>query len=151
MKLREQNIHLKAIVSGTLFDIVGTIVFGSIFTFVAAIPYSSAGFDPVDIEQHLRGSFLFQFLNIVNGLFFTGMGSYLAARLAKVSMMKHALLTGITSLIIALFVIAFVPGTFVEWYDMATLLLMLPAAALGGHIRRSYVRKELSCSQNTRS
>lgn len=149
MKIGNQDIQLKAIFSGTLFDIVGTLIFGSIFTFIAAIPYSNADLSPAEIELQLRGSLFFQTLNIVNGFFFTSMGGYIAARIAKRALMKHAVLTGAASIAIAVIFVALIPEASLRWYDMITLLLMLPAAALGGRIRQTHIRKEPPCTQDT--
>jgi len=151
MKILNHNIHFRAVLSGTLFDIIGTILFGSIFTFIAAIPYSNAGLDPAEIELQLGGSLFFQALNIVNGFFFTTMGGYIAARIAKRAFIKHALLAGIASISIGVIFVVLIPDAALRWYDMVTLLLMLPAAALGGHIRQAYIRKEHACTQDTLS
>lgn len=151
MPVMKQSINIRAIIAGTLFDIIGTIIFEVIFSFIAAVPYVNAGIAPAEIELQLGNSFLFQALNICNGLFFTAMGGYIAARIAGAAILKHAILTGTSSLTIAVLFIAFIPGATPGWYGIATLLLMLPAAALGGYIRQSFVRKESAYTQDTQS
>jgi len=146
---KEKKIHLGAIIAGVIFDIIGTIIFEAVFAFIAAIPYANTGLGPAEIELQLRSSALFQLFNICNGLFFTAMGGYIAARIAGFAQIKHAVLTGTSSILIALIFLIFIPGATLGWYELATLFLMLPAAALGGHIRRSFLRKGQTRTQET--
>jgi len=74
------------------------------------------------------------------------MGGYLVARIARRSEIKHgAILAGIMTLVT---IISMIIAIAIEplWYKISYLVVMAPAAVLGGYVRNR--RKQLSKRQN---
>lgn len=137
----KDRIHIKAIIIGIVFDVVGTFIFALIFAIIAAFPLVSRGIAPEKIEEHLAGSPVFLILNLFNGLFFTSLGGYITALIASERELRHALAMGIASAIIGVVFIIIIPGSTLSWYDLLSLLFIIPCALLGGHMRIRHLKR----------
>jgi putative membrane protein (TIGR04086 family) len=71
----------------------------------------------------------------VLGIVLVGVGGYVAGRMAKTQNMVHGAAVGIGALLIGLVLELFVPGEPVPlWYTTVSLLSVVPAGAIGGHL-----------------
>lgn len=68
---------------------------------------------------------------------FAVVGCYLTARLAPHSPMKHALILGLLGLVFNIVGTTLMWNTAPVWYHVAALLLVMPAAWLGGRLREA--------------
>lgn len=121
------RLNFLAIGIGLAVDIVGTAI-ASVFLFAAA------GIDPGDATavERLRESMPWLLAGLPVGLFFTVLGGYVAAFLARGAELNHAFLVGIASAITgALSSIAAPPPL---WFLLVALALTVPAAMAGGYV-----------------
>ena len=87
------------------------------------------------IEQQLTASIGFNFSLLFAGLFFTVLGGYIAAKIAKIAELKHALAVGILSLLTGGLIAVIFRIPIKNWFDWSCYLLTIPLALLGGYIR----------------
>lgn len=129
----EKKINIKAIVIGWLVDNVGSLIAGIFIGITASVIMAAKGLTPEQITEELSNSKAFQNISLFVGFSFTFVGGYIAAFIAKVDELKHALIVGILSLITGLF---FTIGqtTELNWYFVS--LFVIPFAVLGGYLRK---------------
>ncbi len=131
---RLKNVNIKAVLLGSLVDIGGTLVSGTIYLLALyiAILVRQAGMEGADelsIEQITEGTG-FQLTALVIGLGYTMLGGFVAASVAKGEKMLQAGVMGGISLLFSLF---FLEAAHI-WFDITGLLLTLPLALLGGYL-----------------
>lgn len=130
----DQRVELRALVAGVAADWLGTLLtaglLGAAFGVTAATPDSRL--------EELLADPLFLAVATLHGSLFTGLGGYVAGRLAPADPLRHALLVGLLSLVLAA-LLATTPGQGPEppwWVDLAGYLLAVPAALTGGWLAR---------------
>jgi hypothetical protein len=127
---------VKAIVLGLVVDVAGTMVAGTIIAIGWGIMLGASGAGAEEIDRFFRESSAFQWVGLCTGLAFTGLGAYVAARIANRSEYRFALMLGLCSLAFGELVLGgLVDGDYPEWARLVGNLLMLPVAFVGGHLR----------------
>ena len=106
--------------------VTGYLVFGA----SAAVLFNVSGRDP-----RATPSIPFAAGSIAYGIFFAGLAGYVAASLAPRQPRRHAALLAIIIATIALVSMVFEFQNGSVWSQLATLLLMAPAAVVGGWLR----------------
>jgi hypothetical protein len=127
---------VKAILLGLTVDVVGTIVAGSVIAIGWGIALGAGGARPEEIDRFFRESTAFQWVGLCTGLAFTGLGAFVAARIANRSEYRFALMLGLCSLAFGELVLGHIAeGDYPEWARLVGNVLMLPVAFVGGHLR----------------
>jgi hypothetical protein len=115
--------------------VAGYLVFG----LSAAVLFGVSGVDP-----HVTPSLLFVIASISYGVFFAALAGFTAASLAPKNAARHSAILAAIIAAIALLSLALQFRSGSVWSEVATLLLMSPAAVLGGQIRVSKSRRSAS-------
>jgi len=127
---------VKAILLGLVIDIAGTIVAGTIIAIGWGILLGAGGASGEEIDRFFRESSTFQWVGLCTGLTFTGLGAYVAARIANRSEYRFALMLGLCSLALGELMLRGLAGAdYPEWVRLVGNVLILPAAFVGGHLR----------------
>ncbi len=136
--LRNLRVQPKAVFLGFLVDSVGTFVVAAIIGIVAGVFYAmnDGDIDALTVDSVYSNTPLMLFA-VLLGSGFTVLGGYIAGSIARESRLFNAALVGVTGIFIGLFFWGEAP----LWYDMTGLLLIVPAACLGGFIA---VKREAS-------
>jgi len=135
---REERVgsSVKAILLGLGVDIGGTVVAGTVLAIAWGIMLASGGANGEEINRYFRESSTFMWVNLCVGLGFTGLGAYVAARIANRAEYRFALMLGLCSLATGeLMLRLLASGEYPEWARLVSNLLILPVAFLGGHVR----------------
>lgn len=122
-----------AILAGWATDLGLSLVFGAL---VAAIVTGGGSFTPEEVAARVAATPGLQLSTLLVGLGFTGVGGYVAATLAKERPLTHATAVGLLSLGFGVALSLLAPSDAPLWYQAAGLGLTVPAAALGGWVRR---------------
>jgi ABC-type transport system involved in multi-copper enzyme maturation permease subunit len=101
-----------------------------VFSITAVLLFRISGVNP-----HQSPTMEFIIGSIVYGVFFAGLGGYVSAAIARRKELTHALVVAGIIAVIAIVSIILAPKEGVLWSELATLLLMAPAAGLGGYLR----------------
>lgn len=115
-----------AIVAGFVF--IGVLAFGTDFAMRAAMPSFFGPDGRVDSVPLLLFTQLYVFV-------FAVAGCYLAAWIAGRRPMQHAIILGLLGLVFNIFGVVQMWNTAPAWYHVMALLLVMPAAWLGGKLR----------------
>lgn len=127
---------VKAILLGLAVDIGGTIVAGTAIATAWGVVLGAGGAGTEDIDRFFRESSAFQWAGLSIGLAFTGLGAYVAARIANRAEYRFALMLGLCSLAFGEIVLGGMSdASYPEWARVLGNVLMLPVAFLGGHLR----------------
>ncbi len=127
---------VKAILLGLAVDIGGTVVAGTIILVAWGMVLGAGGASGDDINRFFGESDTFHWVSLGTGLAFTGLGAYVAARIANRTEYRIALMLGLCSLAIGELMLRFLSGgEYAEWTRLLGNLLILPVAFVGGHLR----------------
>lgn len=133
------DLNVRAVLIGSLVDVGGSIlVGGTIFALIGAISGAST---PEQFTALLDGSMPLQLLSLVLGLLFTAIGGYVAARMVRGSERVQAFGVGAVSTVIGFTVVFASPESSPFWLQAASLILTIPAAFVGGEVRRATMRE----------
>ena len=130
MSWLDRRVELRALLGGVAADWLGTLLTAPIL----GVAFGVGPETPDSRIQELLAAPEFILSATMHGSFFTALGGYVAARLAPDDPMRHALIVGAMSLVMAL-LMATSPGEGPRaawWVDVLGYLLALPAAAAGG-------------------
>jgi hypothetical protein len=121
-----------AVVAGYLFIPIVSFALG--FTVIAAFPdaYTPTGY--TDNTTVLLLTMVYVAITAIAGC-------YLTARLAPRDPMKHALILGLLGVITQAAMWAFGPQQAPTWFYIASLLLVMPYAWIGGRIREKQLER----------
>lgn len=127
------RVSIKAVALGIITDIGGSIVAGIILLAMFAGHVFSEPMSPQELDEALKpitqsGPFLIT--SLIAGLSFTALGGYVAARVAGKEIYLNAGLVGVFSLLAGLTF----GGEYPVWFNIAGLVLIIPAALYGGHL-----------------
>lgn len=122
------KLNIKAVVIGTAVDLITSLVFGLATGIIVGILYARSGNDLASFEQYLASSLQVQLVSLTGGLFCIALGGFIASRIAKDAPIFNAVAVGVLGIIIGLFFI----GKNQFWFNVASFLLIVPAAYLGG-------------------
>ena len=122
----------KAIVFGVAVDMLGSLVIG--FVAYAATAAGQPLTEPVSMQERF-GTIGLALLMVV-GLAQTGLGGFAAAQMARAQFVRHGAAVGVVSLIFGLLLkLSSGPDDALPlWYDIASYLCVIPAAAFGGQL-----------------
>jgi len=120
---------------GILAIIVGYVIFAG----SAIALFALARQDP-----HTSAPPMFLVLSVLYGIFFALLAGYLTTLIAKVNDLRYVLLLAAIIAAGALFSLLARPGAGAIWSQVSTLLLMAPAALVGGHLRLQQLRRRNS-------
>jgi hypothetical protein len=127
----------KAVLFGVTTDLFGTTVAGMILLVLFSGMLVAQGQAPEEISPILMQSNEYLFVSLAVGLSFTVLGGYVAARTANHQEYKHALIVGVIVLILGEIMVSSDPtGTPLSIRVIGD-LLVIPAAMLGAHFRRT--------------
>jgi len=124
----------KAVLFGVTTDLVGTTLAGVVLLVVFSSRLVTQGQAPEEIGQLLLQSNEYLFVSLAVGLAFTGLGGYVAARVANHREYLHALIVGVIVLVIGEIMISSDPTGMPLSIRIIGDLLVVPAALLGGHL-----------------
>jgi len=127
----------KAVTFGVLSDIVGTFLAGIVLFALLGSMLVSQGASPEELDRALMQSDAYMLMAGVTGLGFTVLGGYVAARVANQREYYHALLTGVVVLVFGELMIGMSGEGYPLAYRIIGDLLAVPAALLGGHLRKT--------------
>ncbi len=126
----DRRVDLRALMAGMAADWLGTLLTAGLL----GIAFGVGPDTPDSRIQELLAAPEFIISATVHGTFFTALGGYVAARLAPDDPMRHALIVGVLSLLLAI-LLTTAPGEGPEtawWVDALGYLLAVPAAVAGG-------------------
>lgn len=126
----------KAILVGLAVDIGGSLVGGMISLVAWSIMLGAGGASSEEIDRFFRDSSTFQWVSLCTGLAFTGLGAYVAARIANRAEYRFALMLGLCSMAFGELMLRLLADVdYPEWARLVGTLAILPVAFLGGHLR----------------
>jgi hypothetical protein len=131
---RNRGSTLWAVFLGVITDVGGSIAGGIVLT--ALLPGLSEPVPGADPSVPPAPGDGYLWLSLLVGLCFTSLGGHVAARVANHREYYHALLVGVASLVIGELMIALANDGYPLAYRLIGDLLVVPAALVGGHIRR---------------
>lgn len=111
-------------------SVIAVVVGYAIFSLSALALFKITGKDP-----HSPADVPFMAATIVYGIFFAGLGGYVAAWLAKRWEIEHSLAVSCLIAVVGAISLLTRPQHAAMWTQLAALLLMAPAAMLGGRLR----------------
>lgn len=130
MSWLDRRLELRALVAGVAADWMGTLLTAGLLGAAFGV-----GPDTPDTRiEELLAAPEFLLSAALHGSFFTAVGGYVAARLATADRLRHAVVVGLLSLVLAA-LLATAPGDGPEpawWVDAIGYLLAVPSAATGG-------------------
>jgi hypothetical protein len=130
-----QPLRARAVLAGVAADYLLTLVATLVLLTLVLAAFAVRGGDVENVDPTLLlGDQLFLATYAVLGTACTGAGGYVAARIAGRDHHRHAMAMGVLSLGLAAGLSLIDEATTPMWYTTAAFLLMVPAAALGGHI-----------------
>ena len=131
--MKISDISAKAVLLGLLTDIVGSICVGFGLAIILGIMAAASGdLSPAHIEA-LRQNFFLRLSGLIGTTFFTALGGYVAARIAKETPLANSFAVGILSLVLAITLAASSAGVSPLWKVISGCIATIPAALLGGH------------------
>ena len=95
-------------------------------------------------DPHTRAPLKFLVLSVLYGIFFALLAGYLTALIGRVNDLRYVLLLAAIIAVGALVSLFARPGAGAIWSQVAALLLMAPAALVGGHLRLQQLRRRNS-------
>jgi hypothetical protein len=127
-----KSIDVRAIIWGCLTDFGCTFFFGLCFTLVASMRAALKGVDLQSLQPVLESwaiSVHGMIFSLFFGLFFTGVGGYVAARKAKRGGLINSAFVGSIGIVSGLFFIEATPVVI----TLVALTLSIPIAIIGGY------------------
>jgi hypothetical protein len=95
-------------------------------------------------DPHVTAPPRFLIFSVLYGIFFALLAGYVTALIAKVDDLRYVLLLAAIIAAGALFSLLARPGAGAIWSQVSALLLMAPAALVGGHLRLQQLRRKNS-------
>jgi len=127
----------KAVLFGVTTDLVGTTIAGMVLLVLFSTMLVAQGRAPEEISRLLLQSNQYLFVSLAVGLSFTALGGYVAARVANRLEYRHGLFVGVIVLIIGEIMVSGDPTGMPLSIRIIGDLLVVPAALLGAHLRRT--------------
>jgi hypothetical protein len=125
-----KGLKLAAVAVGVAVDILGSLVIGLV-AFVATADGQSLT-EPVDMLDRF-GTFGLVLMLAV-GTAQTGLGGFVAGRIAKVNYVRHGLAVGVCTLVFGMLSALGPDSGLPMWYVVSGFVATLPVSALGGYL-----------------
>lgn len=132
-----QRINVKALALGVLTDIGGTLLIGSILGVLAGIILGVKGTTEDELHMYLHGPIAMG-LSLIIGLGLTVLGGFVAGRVSKSREIFHGGMVGFIGIFFGLLFWTTVP----LWYNITSLLAIVPFGMLGGRIAATIPKKK---------
>jgi len=137
------RINKKAVILGWLVGVIGSVFAGLLFGIISIVIIhvslikSDIGLDQgfERAAEYFATSIGSLILSLYGALFFVILGGYVAARIAKFSELKHAMLVGLLYLLVDIVVHLVTVEPFPLWFTLTSWSLAIPAALFGGFLR----------------
>lgn len=129
------DLKVRAVLIGSLCDTLGTFILAGLF--FAALGSTTGAASAEELNRIYEGSVPLQIATLSLGLVTTAAGAYVAALLATGAERLHAFAVGVVSTAIGFSVVFAAPETSPFWSQAASLILTIPAAFVGGEVRRA--------------
>ncbi len=129
-----KKLNAKAIITGFMVDIIGTLIAGAVIGIVAIILMASSGESAEQIASDLLASKAFQNLSLFIGFSCTFLGGYVAARIAGRDELTNAFAAGVLSTLFSVIITLFAETAGLS--DYAIILFVIPFAVLGGYLKK---------------
>lgn len=126
---------MRAVLTGSLVDLLGTFLAGALF--FGVLGAATATTSAEELARTYDSSTALQLVSLGVGLAMTALGAYVAARIAVGFERMHAFAVGIISTLVGFSVVVSAPESAPFWSQAAGLILTVPAAFLGGEVRRA--------------
>lgn len=127
--MEPKKISFKAILIGSLVDIVGSIFIGISIMIAVGLATAIQGVNYLDFIR----SFEMRIIVFFIGTLITILSGYVAGRISKFKEVKHALFVGIISEVMGIIDLISGPSTLPSWYIISSIVVVIPAAMLGGY------------------
>jgi hypothetical protein len=124
-----RGINIKALVLGVLTDVGGSLIVGSALAVIISIILVAQGVPENKLDAHLQGPIILV-LSLIIGFGFTILGGFVAGRVSRKSEMMHGGIVGFIGLFFGLLFWASLP----LWYNVLSLLAVVPLGMLGGRL-----------------
>jgi hypothetical protein len=131
-----KKFSVKAVLIGWVVDIGGSLGVGFLVGVFAGIYLIIKGVSPDRMEEAIYSSFGFLLTSLIIGLFFTGLGGYIAAKIAKTAELKHAFVVGLLSALTGMLYIVLSSNPGPPSFNIVGLTLVIPIAVLGGYLAK---------------
>ncbi len=131
----DSKFNAKAILVGFLADIVGTVVASFLFAVVVGIIIKSL---EIKSDNEIIHNITMVYSMLI-ACFFSGVGGYVAGKVAKRDEILNALSARLAGIIFSVFLVYKYPSlisSYPKWYSFLSFVLVLPAAYLGGVLAR---------------
>ena len=126
--------RFKAVGAGLVIDFIGSVCVGLVLGIVVSLAIGvRPDLQPEDYRRAASHAGV-KAVGLAGTLFFTGLGSYVAARMSAPHEMANALAVGGLSLLLALGLVVAMPGVSPLWKIVAGVILTIPVALLGGFL-----------------
>ncbi len=125
----------RAILVGWLVDMAFSFSVSIVLGIVIGVTLVAQGVDPNQLQDALEGMVGVHLAGQAIGFLGTLLGAYCAARMGKTRPLFHALGVGVASFLTALVILPCFPEAQPLWASIIGMLLVLPAALLGGYLR----------------
>ncbi|HKO87496.1 MAG TPA: hypothetical protein VJU83_03150 [Burkholderiales bacterium] len=128
-----------AVAAGLAADVLGTELFSLAASFILGVSMAIQGASEEEIVQTFSAT-PFRVFFFISGLAFTLIGGYVAARVANNREYLHGLYLGLASMITSAVLIVLVNSESPLSFDIAYMVLAIPAALIGAHLRKRHKR-----------
>jgi uncharacterized integral membrane protein len=130
------ELSARAVLVGSLVDILGSFIVGALF--FGVLGATSGVTSAEELARIYDTSLQLQVTTLALGLAMTGVGAYVAARIAKPGLERlHAFAVGVISTTMGFTIVFAAPESAPFWSQATSLILTIPAAFIGGEIRRA--------------
>lgn len=130
-------LNKKAIAVGAVIDIGGGMVLGVLYTVTYMVLLASQKIPPTEWQGKMLADPVYYVVNLVMGLAFIALGGYVAARMARVREIDHAVWVALVGIALSVLVVAVTDTSeYPSWYLPVSFALTIPTALVGGYIAR---------------
>jgi hypothetical protein len=128
-----RELSIKAIVIGAVVDTLGSFLLGAIAIMFLLGRSSAHGKDAL---EDVEASLAYQLVALIGGLVLLTVGGAIAAKLAPHAPVKNAVAVGVCCVVFSILTSGIWLGREPTWWVLLSLVLTIPAAALGGVVVR---------------
>jgi hypothetical protein len=131
------SINLKAIVIGSVVDVIGGFLAGLVFFIIEIVVMLAQGVAQGDVMRHVLADPSFFPINLAIGFSCLAAGSYLAARIAHARELLHSAIVALVGLgVSVLYLVASNNESVPAWYHAVSFTLALPVALGAGYLAK---------------